>query len=33
MSHRSEKYARQAIAASGLVILDPRIAFELRPDL
>lgn len=33
MPYRSEKYARQAIAASGLVILDPRIAFELRPDL
>jgi len=33
MPHRSEKYARQAIAASGLAILDPRIAFELRPDL
>jgi hypothetical protein len=33
MPHRSEKYARQAIAASGLTILDPRIAFELRPDL
>lgn len=33
MSSRSVSYARQCLAASGFAILDPRIAYELRPDL
>jgi len=33
MSHRSEQFVRQCIAASGIAIVDPRIAYELRPDL
>lgn len=33
MSSRSVSYARQCLAAQGFVILDPRLAYELRPDL
>lgn len=33
MPSRSETFIRQNIAAAGVAVLDPRIAYELRPDL
>ena len=33
MTDRSTWYAHQCIAASGLAVMDPRIAFQLRTDL
>jgi hypothetical protein len=33
MPSRSVSYARQCLAASGIAILDPRIAIELRGDM
>lgn len=33
MASRSENYARQCLAASGLAVMDARIAYELRSDL
>ncbi len=33
MSDRSTSFALQCLAASGIAIMDPRIAYELRPDM
>lgn len=33
MSDRSSSFALQCLAASGIAIMDPRIAYELRPDM
>lgn len=33
MSDRSTSFALQCLAASGVAIMDPRIAYELRPDM
>ncbi len=33
MSSRSTSFALQCLASSGVAIMDPRIAYELRPDM
>ena len=33
MTNRSTWYAHQCLAASGLAVMDSRIAWQLRPDL
>ena len=33
MSSRSTRFALQCISSSGLAIMDPRIAYTLRPDM
>ena len=33
MTTRSTWYAHQCIAASGIAVMDARIAWELRPDM
>lgn len=33
MTTRSTRYMHQCLAASGIAVMDPRVAWELRPDL
>ena len=33
MTTRSTWYTHQCVASSGIAVMDPRIAYELRPDL